>query len=147
MTCENVRVETTDSKVKVEEGKRKAVFKNGENKKFFKTKVDGGLVNNQVSADFVVTKSDVGSVIVELKGTDVKRGAEQVIATVLIMKECGAKALPVAGLIVCAQYPSIDSGIQRLSASFTRMTKGPLHVVTKNDEFEIEKVLSPSGPR
>lgn len=149
MSCQKCRTQTTDSKVKVEEGKRSAVFKNASRSIFYRTRVDGCLIRNTVAADFVVTKSEVGSVVVELKGIDVEHAVEQVSATVRQLQGCSAAARvhPVAGLVVCARYPRFDTKLQRLTKVFVATHRAPLHVVARNDEYELDRVLAFDGPR
>ncbi|MBB5208362.1 hypothetical protein [Chiayiivirga flava] len=135
--------------MKVEEGARSAIFLNAAREKYVKTKVDGCLLNNVLAADFVVTQSGKGSVIVELKGTDVERAVKQVAATIEFFQKCEAakQKQKMAGLVVCSRYPRFDTKLQRLSSEFTRKYKVPLHVVSKNDEFEMDRVLSFGGPK
>ena len=146
MSCGKCRRVVSDSHVKVEEGARKAVFLNASRDNYFTTRIDGCMVENKVAADFVVSKINVGDLIVELKGTDVTHGAEQVLATAEGVGNCTQQRGPMAGLIVCRQYPRVDTKIQRLRNTFAKKFKGPIHVVTKNTEFDFERVLSFQGP-
>lgn len=149
MTCAGCREETTDSYVKVREGARSAVFKNQRRAKYHRVRVDGCLVQNEISADFVVACPGVGSVVVELKGTDVERAVEQVDATLQHVKCCSRLSAlrPFAGLIVCARYPRFDTKLQRLTKQFVAKHRVPIHVVAKNDEYEISRVLAFDGPK
>lgn len=90
MSCVAAREVTDVSRVKVEENGRSAIFVNNERAKFHKVKVDGGLIDNQLCADYVVSKDQVGSVVVELKGTDIEHAVDQIDATITIMKTCGS---------------------------------------------------------
>lgn len=146
MTCIGCRIASSDTRIKVEEGRRKAVFLNSKRSTFHRTRVDGCLVKHQISADYVVSCVDVGDVIVELKGKDVVHAVEQVVATANFMRSCSKTRGPIAGLVVCAQYPRIDTTIQRMMSKFKKGFNAPLHVVTKNYEFQIGKVLSFDGP-
>lgn len=147
MTCAGCRSAITDSRVKVEEGGKKATFINESRETLHRTRVDGCLLVNEVGADFVVSKVGVGDVIVELKGKDVEHAAEQIIATAEFMGNCEELRGPLAGLVICAQYPRIDTRLQRLATQFAKRFKGPIHVVSKSGEFVFEKVLSFKGPR
>lgn len=147
MTCARCREVLTDSKVKVEENGKKAVFANASRAVFSRVRVDGCLVNGAVSADFLVAKADVGHVIVELKGKDVVHAYEQILATAKSLKACSQRPVRIAGLIVCTEYPrGIARSAQRLRDQFAREFKGPIHVVASNNEYVIEKVLAFNGP-
>lgn len=149
MSCVACRSEITSSKVKVAEGARFATFRNEDRSVFHRTRVDGCLIRNATAADFVVTCVGLGSVVVELKGTDVEHAVEQIDATVTVLKACAAqrKLLPLAGLIVCARYPRFDTKLQRLTKWFVSRHKSPVHVVARNDEFDIRRILAFDGPR
>lgn len=149
MTCDGCREKTFDSKVKVEEGARSAIFSNKNRTAFFRTKVDGCLVKNSTAADFVVTCVGTGSVIVELKGVDVEHAVKQIDATAIYLKSCDAaqNLLPLAGLVICSRYPRFDTKLQRLAKLFAKSHRAPLHVVARNDEFDLSRVLAFDGPR
>jgi hypothetical protein len=97
-----------------------AIFLNPENRAVERIRVDGCLAPPQkTAADFLVSMPSIVDVIVELKGTDLRRAFEQVEATVDFLQE--RKILqkqppnsPVLGiLIVCSEYPSKNARIQR----------------------------------
>ena len=149
MSCKDCRETTQVSNVKVSEGARSANFVNAERLEYCKVRVDGCLLKNQTAADFVVCCKGVGSVVVELKGVDVEHAVRQIEATLVAIAGCGDKSLPskFAGLIICSRYPRIDTKLQRLKADFAKKHRAPIHVVAKNDSFDISRVLSFSGPR
>ncbi|WP_431322549.1 hypothetical protein [Rhizobium sp. YTU87027] len=138
---------TTVSNVKVEERGRKAVFVNPQNTIHHKIQMDGCVIKNSTCADWVVTKQGVGTVIVELKGKHIEHGAKQVEATAVFLRGIGYNMPKLAGLIVGNGYPKANSTLQKFQASFRKSFGGPLHVVTKNDDFVFEKVLSSTGPK
>lgn len=140
------QVKTTDSNIKVEEGKRKAVFRNVSRIEYLKTQVDGCLVKNQVASDWVVSLQNRGDVVIELKGTDTEHAAAQILATAKLWHEQSLRQGALAGLIVCAQRPRFDSKIRRAAQTLSNLYKAPLHVVTRNAEFDFEKVLAFDGP-
>ncbi|MBD9468002.1 hypothetical protein [Pseudoxanthomonas sp. PXM01] len=149
MTCADCRNVTKDSNVKVAEGARSAVFKNLKKAAYHRVRVDGCLIKNKTAADFMVSCPGVGSVVVELKGTDVEHAVDQIDATLEHVKGCEKlkELRPFAGLVVCARYPRFDTGLQRLTKKFVAKHKVPIHVVAKNDEFDLEKVLKFDGPK
>lgn len=156
MTCAEAREEIKVPRIKVEENGRCATFLNEERLTYHRVKVDGGLVNNVLCADYVVSKQGVGSVIVELKGTDIDHAVDQIDATISMMRNCAAPRgkgspsaaqLPVAGLIICSKYPRADTSFQRRQKKFVAKHKSPLHCVSGKGEFVLETVLKFSGPK
>lgn len=146
MNINECQISTTDSAVKVQENGRKATFLNAKREVYLKTKHDKCLVDNSLASDWVVSKDQVGDVFIELKGKDVEHGTKQVMETARFWKHNGLTHGRLAGLIVCTQYPRIDTKIQRAKQSFAKLYQGPLHVITKNSEFRLEKVLAFDGP-
>ena len=156
MSCSKSRVLTRARIVKVEENGRVAAFLNKSGGDFFKVNLDGGLVKNQTCADYAVVKKGVGTVVVELKGTDIEHAVDQIAAAIRLLKNCGDRGesarvavskMPLAGLIICSRYPRVDSMYQRRLKKFVKENKCPLHCVSGKGEFEVERVLSFKGPR
>lgn len=146
MSLEKCRQKTTDSNIKCEEKGKKAIFRNPERREYYKTQVDGCLIKDEVASDWVVSRPQIGDVIVELKGKDVDHAVTQIQATAKYWTEKALLEGKLAGLVVATQYPRIDTKIQRAATALARSFNAPLHVVTKNYEFEIENVLSFKGP-
>lgn len=140
--CAPYRSETRVSKVKLGENGKSAVFLNKQRQSFFVTRVDGGLVHNECSADFVVTKPSVGDLIVELKGKEVGRACEQVMATVELLRKCDRSRGPVAGLVVCTRRPATDTKSQRLQNGFLRLYHSRLRICEGNKEYEFESFFA-----
>ena len=97
-----------------------AVFLNPERKTVERIRVDGCLAPaQQAAADFLVSMPSVVDVIVELKGTDLRKAFEQVEATIdfLQQRKNMNKQPPnsqiIGILIVCSEYPSRNPRIQR----------------------------------
>lgn len=144
---------TNVSRIKLDdtESKRYAVFVNEERANYIKTRLDGGLIKNQAhqkTADWLLSKVDVGDVIVELKGKDVDEAVVQIIAASKYLKETNHVFQGrVAGLILCTGVPRILTKIQRAKIEFAKLNRGaPLHVRNRSGEFIFEYVLSPNGP-
>jgi len=106
----------TDSKPKVEENGRKAVFLNPDRAEVRKVRVDGCLIVNGPRADFVVAKPDVLDVIVELKGRDIYHARDQIVATLPFWRRFPPFSPKVAGLIVCSKSPMSASELQVMKA-------------------------------
>lgn len=129
----------SDSKVKIEEKrtKTKAIFKNPQKGNLIVTSFDGCVVDNGTAADFIISKTDFGDLIVELKGRDVEHGATQTMATAEYITEKKFRNGKIAGLIVCRRYPKEDSILQRRQLAFAKKFKGPLRTSEKIEhDFE-----------
>ncbi|WP_152249043.1 hypothetical protein [Xanthomonas maliensis] len=134
--CAPHREVTNVSKVKVVENGKSAVFLNPKKKKFFITRVDGGVVKHELAADYVVTQHEVGSLIVELKGKEVGRAVEQVVATAELLKKCSGSlgTQKVSALVVCTRVPRQDSRSLRLQNAFQQKHRARLRIVASNVE-------------
>jgi hypothetical protein len=137
---------TKASKISVSERGRTATFVNEERRHYVKTQFDGCVLRETTAADWVVSKPPVGCVIVELKGKNVEHAVRQVLATAKYWLAGKLLEGRIAGLIVCARYPRVDTTVQRSQQEFTKQFKGPLHIVCRNGEYDIECVLSFRGP-
>ncbi len=142
--CEETRV----SKIKLDDegSPRYAVFQNKDKVKYVKHRMDGGHQNNVTAADWMLTKPDVGEVIIELKGGDVGKALKQVYKTAEFVEANKMRTGKIAALILCTQHPGIDTKIQRLMNEFTKKFRGPVHVRNRSGEFNFEYVLSFTGP-
>jgi hypothetical protein len=97
-----------------------AVFLNSERRTVERIRVDGCLApSGQTAADFLISMPSIVDVIVELKGTDLRRAFQQVEATIDFLQQRKSVQKqppnsPVIGiLIVCSEYPSNNPRIQR----------------------------------
>ena len=106
----------TDSKPKVEENGRRAIFVNLDRKEVKKVRVDGCLICSGLRADYVVAKPDALDVIVELKGRDIYHARDQIIATLSFWRKFPPFSSKVAGLIVCSKSPMSASELQVMKA-------------------------------
>jgi hypothetical protein len=106
-----------DSKPKVEENGRKAVFLNPENAPIKKVRVDGCLiVGASPKADYIVSKPGAVDVIVELKGKDIHHAKDQIIATLPFWRAYPPFSGKIAGLIICSRSPMSSSELQVMTA-------------------------------
>lgn len=148
MNIEACRVKSNVSRITLAERGRKTTFVNPSKDEYIKTRYDGCVVTNELAADYVVSKSGIGCVIVELKGRNVEHAVKQIEATASFwMRErlcCGQ----LAALIIAKHYPRSSPSVLKAKGIFYKKYKAHLHIVTKNeDEFKFERVLSASGPR
>lgn len=146
MRIENKCIFRDDSgRIKVEELKRKAVFKNAARVEFIKVQVDGCAIKGRKAADWLVERDGVGQIIVELKGKNVEQGVKQVLETADFWKKNKLRQGKLAGLIVCSQYPQVDTAVQKAKQSFATRHKAQLHVVCGNREYVFENVFKATG--
>lgn len=141
--CAPFRETTKVSKVKVVENGKSAVFSNPQKKQFVITRVDGGVVENELSADYVVSQPEVGDLIVELKGKEVGRAVEQIVATAGLLNQCrrDAGSRKMAALIVCTRVPRQDSKSLRLQNAFQQKHRARLRIVASNIEHNFEALF------
>lgn len=132
----------TDSNIKLSERGRKAIFLNPHRHELILTTVDGCVMKNELAADFVVEKQNVGAVVVELKGRNVEHAVKQIMATALLWRDRGLITAKFGSLIVCSQFPSVSTSVQKAQADFSKRFKGPLRVVCHKAELSIEAALA-----
>ncbi|MBR7800503.1 hypothetical protein [Undibacterium fentianense] len=137
---------TNSSKIKVEENGKQAVFLNPNRSAYFVIRVDGHLIKNKVACDFVVSKEEFADLMIELKGMDVDHAVEQVLSTAKFWHDTALREGKIAALVVSSRYPRFDSKVARYKEKFARQFKGPLHLVTKNQEYCMERVVEFNGP-
>lgn len=136
---------TNVSKIKVEENNRKVIINNSENKTFTVTEVDGCLIKNAISCDWLVSQNETGDLLIELKGSDVQHAIKQITQTADYLKSKKLLNGAMAGLIMSAKYPRFDTSIQKGVNAFTKKYKSPLHVVCNSREFEFLNLFKFTG--
>lgn len=141
MSLEECTEETTVSNVKVEELKRKAIFRNPNHDVYRKIQVDGCVIKQGIRADCAVEKDGVGTVIIEFKGRDLEHAADQVAATTRYWVSTLKTKLPIAGLIIGAQFPKSPAGFQKKQAAYAKEFKAPLRAVNKEGVFTFEDLF------
>lgn len=137
------------SKVKIAENGKQAVFLNPKKEKFSRTRVDGCVIVNRTACDWWVMHETSGSVLIELKGSDVEHAIEQIEATFEYLFKNGLLPKNNAAMIVCSKpsrHPSFTSKLQKAKSRLSAKYKAPLHIVTGSHEFDIQRVLSHTGP-
>lgn len=137
------------TKIKVSENGKQAVFLNPLKEKFVKVKVDGCMIINSTACDWVISKENVMSVLIELKGCDVEHALKQIEATFEYLQKNNLLTNKTSAMIICSKpskYPSFTSKLQKAKSRLAKQYKAPLHIVTGNYEFQIDRVLSHTGP-
>lgn len=133
--------ETRDSKIKLDERGRKVVLLNKDRVLHVRAQVDGCLLAEEIAADWVVSRSDLGDLIVELKGTDVGHALKQVERTLIYWIDNKLRKGRIGALIVCSRYPRNDTSIQRAKAAFMRDHRALLTVVSRNLELLLDDLV------
>jgi hypothetical protein len=130
--------EIRHTKIKVEDGGRKAIILNSERAIIKKVTVDGCLITGPgLKADYVLSKPDLVDVIIELKGKDVPHAVEQIIATYRFWKTLPPFSPRVSGLIVCTRSPLVSSELQVIKAKALKLHDLVL-IVDENGRKEYE---------
>jgi len=126
---------------------RWAVFLNPEQAPIRKIRADGCLVTEGAAADWIVSKTDLVDVIVELKGRDVDHAIQQIVSTLRFWsKHDGCKQKDhLAALIICTQYPRDSTKIERARRQIAHEHRAPLHVKSRNLEHRFEDLASFGG--
>lgn len=134
--------ETCDSHVSVSDKKStSAAFANPKRQKFRKMRFDGCVVKNQTACDWIVEKTSVGRIAVELKGAHVAHAALQVECGLRFLKAEGLDDLRMAGLVIASRYPRIDTQVQRAKDRLMKQFHARLHVLTDGRDLRFEKLL------
>ena len=146
MSLDSCTRAVTHSRIKVEENKRKAIFRNPQNDVYKVSVIDGCLVKDGVRSDFLVSKPDTASVIVELKGTDVEHACDQLFASAEHPNVAGLLENRLGFMVVCSRYPRFDAFVARAKQRAAKRYKAGFHVITKEGEFDIERAAAIDGP-
>ncbi|MBB4085101.1 hypothetical protein [Sphingomonas carotinifaciens] len=138
-------VRKNDSKIKIEENGRKAIFLNESRDEYTVTEVDGCLINDGMRADYLITKEDSCSVFVELKGKNVDHAVEQLFASVerLEVKNICHKNL--GFLVICKRFPRFDTFVAKAKQKAAARYKAGFHVVCDRGEFDIHQIAAING--
>jgi len=131
----------TDSRIKVEESGRKAIFLNAGREEYIRTQIDGCLLNGARACDWAVSKPDLGDVLVELKGVNVSHAIDQLEAGAHYWLGSGLATEHLGMLIVCAQYPRMSTQVQRAQARFKKLFRAPLKVSSRNKEWQLSDLV------
>lgn len=137
------------SKIKVAENGKQAIVLNPNKELFTRTKIDGCVIVNKTACDWLVQDNAIASILIELKGCDVDHAIEQIEATLAFMKANDLLTDRLAALIVCSKpsrHPSFTAKLQKAKSRISQQYKAPLHIVTGNFEYKIDRLLSHTGP-
>jgi len=131
-----------DSNIVIRDKKsRSAHFKNPERIPFKIIHFDGCVVFNKTAADYIIEKDSVGRIIVELKGSDIKKAVEQVAATIRYLKENNLTPLPKGCLIIGTSFPGGQASSQRYKITIKREFQIPCKIQALNKNLIFEDYL------
>ena len=134
-----------DPLIKVEENGRKAVFINSYAKKYRISKIDGCIVTAGPRTDFLVSEIGNSSILVELKGKDLKHACEQLFASAQHENVRPLLENKVGFLIICSRFPRFDTYVARAKTHAARVYKTGFHVKCDQRELEINKIVTIKG--
>lgn len=133
--------------VMVEENKIKAKFRNKDRLDFRKSKVDACLVTEGQRCDYVVSKVNEVSILVELKGVGVEHACDQLFASVSHQNVKPHLERAIGFLVVCSKYPRFDTFVAKAKVRALKEFRAGFHVVVGEGEFDIERVAAINGPK
>lgn len=131
-------VETTRAiRIRVAEHASVAVFLNPTRTLIRKIRIDECVIRAGIRCDWVLSKADCVDVLVELKGADVNHAVDQLLKTIEVWRDhpLRGKNTKLAALVVCSQYPRVDTRIQRAKMTFASRFRTPLHISSRGGEF------------
>lgn len=148
MTTDLAKCSSTSkgSRIVVEDSGRSATFVNPGKKKFTSVRVDGCVIKNATASDFLVL-CDKKELFVELKGCNLKRALEQLIATMTHWDTQGFSPAGVkrAALAVCSRVPQTDGSILRLKNQIAKRYGIPLKIKSGNNEYDFDSLFTHRG--
>ncbi|NIJ74890.1 MULTISPECIES: hypothetical protein [unclassified Xanthomonas] len=125
---------------------RQAIILNPTRANHLKRRMDGGYIKNSTAADWMLSKSGTGDIFLELKGCDVTRAIEQIIATAEFALLNNLISGKVGALVLCTEHPGFNTKMQRTMQEFSKKFRGPVHARSRSGEFVFEHILSFNGP-
>lgn len=133
--------------VKVEENKKKEKFKNAEKKSYKIIDIDGCLITDGQRCDELVSDQETSSILVKLKGTDVSQTCNQLFSTAASGTVKPHLTGNIGFLVVCSRYPRFDSFVAKAKQKAAKQYKAGFHIVTGDDELDIQRVAAIDGPK
>ena len=140
-SLDNCSLETDKSKnVLIDKigGKSKYIVENNDKEKYFEIDIENCVyknLQNETKCDFGI-KTKNTFYLIELKGSDVKKGIEQLLSTLIAFKNCYQNIDFKARLIV-SRFQSPD--IVRKNKEYKDLVKLLKHIENKNDNLIIKQ--------
>lgn len=145
MTHNNCTRQIDHKIIVIEENRRKATFSNPSGDLIEVTDVDGCLIVSGPRCDKLVSQPGVGSILLELKGSDLAHACKQLTATAehadiqhLLHENLGF-------MVVCKRYPRADTHLLKAKQYYARKYKAGFHVFCDQRAVEIRKIITIKG--
>jgi len=128
--------ETSGTKVKVEANARRAIFDNADNATIQIIDVDCWMQGSKgLKADYLVLKSQMVDVVVELKGSDIRHAIRQIVATSEQWRNATLSKEMMGGLVIFTHSPETSASLANKKK--TLRNKNKIHLeVDKNGRTE-----------
>lgn len=131
--------------IKVQDHGQKLLFRNDRRLNVTIVCYDGCVKIHEIAADKIVLVQGLGSIIVEFKGRDVEHATLQVLTSAQEWVSGGMHRGRIAGMIVCRQFPAMNTYVRKAQERFARQFRGLLHVHTGFREHKFEVILRSLG--
>lgn len=124
-------------KIKVEENGRKAVFINDLQQNYEVGTIDGCLIKDGIRADYFVSSPDK-TILVELKGTNIKHAFEQLFASAEHRSVKANLRQSIGFLIICSSFPRTRTTTQRFQQLAKRKYGANVKVLCNQREVKAQ---------
>ena len=137
----NCSLETNKTKnvlIDIIGGKSKYIVENKDNIKYFQIDIENCVyknLQNEAKCDFGI-KTENTFYLIELKGSDVKKGIEQLLSTLLAFKKC-YQTIDFKARLIVSRFQSPD--IVRKNKEYKDLVKFLKHIENKNDNLIIKQ--------
>jgi hypothetical protein len=128
-------------RITVKEKGRSLTIVNSSRSRYVLTQIDGCVITDGLRADYVLSKSNCGDLIIELKGVSVEHAYKQIMSTAEFWRNNGLACGRMAAVIICHQQPRMLTRKQHKQEQFRKLWQGPLHTISRNQEFPFEKLF------
>lgn len=136
----NCITQLNQRRVSISENGRKIVVKSDKDEEWELVQVDGCLITEGRRADYMVSVNDT-TVIIELKGANLKHACEQIFCTVE-RKEIRQHLRKKLGLVViCSRYPKVNTSFQVAKQKARRKYSAPLRAFCNQREVRLNDIV------
>lgn len=127
------------SKVKVEENGRKVIFDNPARSEFQRGRIDECLVTSGIRADYFVN-GEGKSILIELKGCDLKHACEQLFAAVEHKNVKPHLSGKIGFIIMCSRFPRADTSVQLAQQKARKKYGAKFNVFSKSRVIKMSEM-------
>ena len=130
-------------KLEDKKSKRTLIVSNPTADKLSRVRMDGCVLKQVTAADWLVSKQQVGDLIVELKGSDIAQAIRQVHAVAAYLEANSMRQGKLGAVVLCTRFPQSDSTILRLRNAFAKAFAGsPLHIASRDCRVDFVESIS-----